>query len=140
MAVNHRCRVVAIGLDAPLLVSQLWGPTITVWDTVSMADASLRHGAELEALRKSVLDSPGQLGPDVRLAAYEESHLEPPLREFVAKVRRDSARMVDADVASLQSAGLSEDEILELTLAAALGAATEILRSGLDVLQAEEPA
>ena len=69
------------------------------------------------------------------MAAYEGTHLEEPLASFVAKVRRDSTRMTDADLALLRAAGLTEDEILELTLAAALGAATTTLRSGLELLE-----
>jgi alkylhydroperoxidase family enzyme len=43
---------------------------------------------------------------------------------YLDKVRRDSYRIVDADIDALRTSGLREDAILELTLAAALGEAT----------------
>ena len=106
---------------------------------MSMAGTSPRHRAPLESLWTRVLDSTGQLETAVRRAALEGLPLEAPLGGFVAKVRRESARLTDADITSLQSAGLTEDEILELTLASALGAAMEILRTGLDALEGHDP-
>ncbi|MEI8411810.1 hypothetical protein [Kribbella sp. CCNWLW201] len=45
--------------------------------------------------------------------------------------------MTDADVAELRAVGVSEDEIFEITVAAALGAACHRLDAGLRVLREE---
>ena len=43
------------------------------------------------------------------------------MRDFLDKVRRHAYRITDADVEALKAAGLSEDEIFEQTVAAAIG-------------------
>lgn len=104
-----------------------------------MAGTPDRHAAALEALRRSVLDSPGVSATGVRAAAYAAEPLGEPLDGFVAKVRHHSERVTDADFASLRASGLDEDEILEVTLAVALGAATEILLPALALLDDRSP-
>ena len=52
-------------------------------------------------------------------------------RGYVETVRGGAWRVVDADVEALGSAGLSEDEVFELTVAAAVGAGLERLEAGL---------
>jgi alkylhydroperoxidase family enzyme len=49
-------------------------------------------------------------------------------------VRRNAYRVTDRDVLELREGGLSEDEIFELTVAAAVGAGLERLEAGLRVL------
>lgn len=49
--------------------------------------------------------------------------LAEPMRSYAAKVRDESYRVTDADVAKLRAVGVSEDEIFEVTVAAAVGAA-----------------
>jgi hypothetical protein len=43
------------------------------------------------------------------------------MAEYLAKVRERAYAIVDRDVESLKAAGLSEDEIFEQTVAAAIG-------------------
>ena len=50
-------------------------------------------------------------------------------------VRDQSFRITEGAVDDLRSAGLSEDAIFELTVAAAIGAADRQLRAGLDLLK-----
>ena len=51
------------------------------------------------------------------------------LRTFLVKVRDASYRITGEDIAALRSAGFGEDEIYEMTLAAAVGIAYERLES-----------
>lgn len=51
------------------------------------------------------------------------------LRAFLVKVRDASYRITDDDIAELRRAGLDEDEIYELTVAAVVGIAFERLES-----------
>jgi alkylhydroperoxidase family enzyme len=50
-------------------------------------------------------------------------------------VRRHAYRVTDAQVDELRAAGLGEDEIFELTVAAAAGAGLERLEAGLRAMQ-----
>ena len=54
---------------------------------------------------------------------------------FVANVRDSSYRITDSDVAALTAAGCSEEQIFEITVAAATGAALERLDAGLRALR-----
>jgi hypothetical protein len=62
---------------------------------------------------------------DDRRAAYGGAPFPPPLDTYIEKVRERAASITDEDVQALLSAGFSEDAILELTIAAAAGAAGE---------------
>jgi len=78
-----------------------------------------RYDALVEALREAAPaggDPPG-FGP------------------YVAKVREHAYRVTDDDVAALQEAGYSEDEIFERTVAAAVAAGLERLEAGLRTLR-----
>jgi len=55
-------------------------------------------------------------------------------RAYVENVRRHAWRVTDADVEALRAAGLSEDEIFEATVAAAVSAGLERLDAGLRTL------
>jgi alkylhydroperoxidase family enzyme len=55
-------------------------------------------------------------------------------RAYVEKVRRHAWRVIDADVEALRAAGLTEDEIFEATVAAAVAAGLERLEAGLGTL------
>jgi alkylhydroperoxidase family enzyme len=54
---------------------------------------------------------------------------------YAAPVRRHAYRVTDAQVEALRAAELSEDDIFELTVAAAVGAGLERLAAGLRTLQ-----
>ncbi|HTO26034.1 MAG TPA: hypothetical protein VMJ49_09020 [Gaiellaceae bacterium] len=55
-------------------------------------------------------------------------------RAYVEKVRRHAWRVTGADVEALRAAGLSEDEIFEATVAAAVSAGLDRLEAGLRTL------
>lgn len=93
-----------------------------------------RHAALLGALHHAVLESPGRTDPATRLAAAEGGSLPVPLDSYLTKVRDQSYRVTDRDIAALAAAGVSEDEIFELTVAAALGAAMLRFDAGMHAL------
>jgi alkylhydroperoxidase family enzyme len=82
-----------------------------------------RRGDPIEALRHTVLNAPGRTDPVLRQAAATGGPLPTPWGPYVTLVRDASYRITDADVAALTAAGLGEDEIFEITVAAAVGAA-----------------
>lgn len=62
-------------------------------------------------------------------------------RALVDKIARNAWKVTDEDVAAAKTAGVSEDEIFELAVAAALGQATRQLDAALAALdEAAAPA
>jgi alkylhydroperoxidase family enzyme len=97
-----------------------------------------RRAAMLAELRRVVFEAPARSEPAVRAAAAGNGQLADPLGSYAAKVRDESYRVTDADVDALRAAGISEDEIFEVTVAAALGAACRRLDAGLRALREED--
>jgi len=97
-------------------------------DRVAAAD---RHAAKIAALRRAVFDSPGASDRAVRAAAASTDGLAHPLGAYVTKVSDAAYRITDADFATLKAAGCGEDEIFEVTVAAAVGAALRLLDVGM---------
>ena len=64
-----------------------------------------------------MLRGAGVTPPAARQAAFDGSDQ----RAFLETVRTSAYKITDADVAALRASGMSEDEIYELTIAAALG-------------------
>jgi hypothetical protein len=94
-----------------------------------------RHAEEVAALCEAVLRSPGETDVDTRRAAYDGVGLDGVLETYVRKVHESAYRITDSDVASLKAAGYREDAIFEITLAAAVGAASHRLQAGLRALR-----
>lgn len=94
-----------------------------------------------ERLDRSVLEAPGHTEATLRRAAAEGRGLPPPLAAYVDKVRRHAYKITDEEVAGLQRVGYSEDQLFEITVSAALGAAHERLVAALVALeQTDAPA
>jgi alkylhydroperoxidase family enzyme len=89
-----------------------------------MSDATGRHADTIAALRRAVLMTPGAASVDERAAAASGAPTGTVADAYLEKVRHASYRIIDADIDMLKTAGMTEDAILELTLAAALGEAT----------------
>lgn len=81
--------------------------------------ATARREIEDRALR-----GPGDTDPARRTAIADgESDRSPALTAYLEKVRRHAYRVTDEEVLALLAAGHTEDEIFEITLSAAIGAA-----------------
>ena len=93
------------------------------------------HGDRVADLRRAVLTCAGATDLETRAAAFHGAGVPDPWRDFVAKVRDSSYRITDADIENLVAGGCSEDAIFEMTLAAAVGAASERLDAGLRALR-----
>jgi len=87
-----------------------------------------RHAGEIDDIVREVLDGPGVTTRGKRLATLEGSGPEQILT-YLAKVRDQSYRVSEDDFAALRAEGLSEDTIFELTVAAAIGAASRRLEA-----------
>lgn len=85
----------------------------------------------------SVLESPAHTTPQLRSAAANGDPLPEDWQPYVAQVRDHSERIAVADIDAPRSAGHSDDEIFEITVAAAAGAAARALTAGLRALGIE---
>jgi AhpD family alkylhydroperoxidase len=86
------------------------------------------HGDPVANLRHAVFDAPAVTAPALRKAAVTGEELAEPWRSYTALVRDASYRITDADITRLTAA---EDEVFEMTVAAAVGAALRSFDAGL---------
>jgi hypothetical protein len=77
-----------------------------------------------KALVARVLEGDGKASHGQRRAAFANAGLVEPLSRLIGKVARHAYRLTDEDVATAKAAGLSEDQIFELVVCAAIGQAT----------------
>jgi AhpD family alkylhydroperoxidase len=87
-------------------------------------------------LRESVFGQPARTSPELRRAAGTGEGVPEPWRDYAALVRDASHRVTDDDVRRLLAAGCTEDEVFEVTVAAAVGAALRSFDAGHDALKA----
>jgi AhpD family alkylhydroperoxidase len=98
-------------------------------------DPADHHGDVVADLRHAVLDGPGSTDPALRAAAAAGGPLPEPWPSYATTVREASYRTEDSDVDRLIAAGCSEDQIFEVTVAAAVGAALRSLDAGRNALE-----
>jgi len=89
-----------------------------------------------QALVARILDGKGEAPPAQRRAAFERAGLTGALAALVDKVALNAHRVTDEDIAAVRAAGLSEEQIYELVVCAAVGQATRQLDAGLAALAA----
>jgi len=70
-----------------------------------------------------ILEGEGHASHAQRKAAFDNAGLVEPLRTMVDKVARSARTVTDQDVAAARASGLSEDQIFELIVCAAIGQA-----------------
>jgi AhpD family alkylhydroperoxidase len=94
------------------------------------------HGDVVADLRHAVLDAaPATTDPALRAAAVAGDPLPEPWQSYATMVRDASYRITDTDVDRLTAAGYSEDQIFEVTVAAAVGAALRSFDAGRNALE-----
>lgn len=85
------------------------------------------------ALRR-VLEGPGDSDPAIRQAAADGRNVPPELAVLVDKIHRHAYKVTDDDLARLR-ATYSDDQLFEIVVSAALGAARHRLFAGLAALE-----
>jgi hypothetical protein len=105
-----------------------------------MMRAMDRYGHLVRRLRDAVVRGPGVADPAlqeevVRLGRGEEAPVPAPVRGYTDKVVRASDQVTAADVAALRAAGFTEDQVFEVTVAAAVGAGLHRLERGLALVE-----
>jgi alkylhydroperoxidase family enzyme len=81
-----------------------------------------------------ILRGPGHAPAEQRVAAFDNAGVPQPLRTLVDKVATRSAQVTDADFATAQQAGFTDDQVFELVICAAVGEATRQYEAGLAAL------
>lgn len=95
-----------------------------------------RHRKLRAALQRSVLHDAGRTAPSLReQAAYAPATLPGELGAYVAQIHQAAYKITDQQVAVLQNAH-SDDEIFEITIAAAVGKAATQLEHALALMRA----
>jgi alkylhydroperoxidase family enzyme len=86
-------------------------------------------------LKQAVLFGPGDLDPNIRQAAATSGDVPELMKKYAEKVALHAYKVTDEDVEALLQAGYSEDQIFELTVSVALGAALSRRNAGLESLR-----
>lgn len=90
----------------------------------------------LAALSRSVLDGPAVTSSERRRAAAGSADDDSPLGRYLRKVREHAHRITTAEIEALKASGASDDELFELTVAAALGQSRRQLDAALAAVDA----
>jgi hypothetical protein len=88
------------------------------------------------ALASRILEGAGKASPSERRAAFNNSGLAEPLRALVDKVARHAYRVTDEDITAVKVSGLSEDQVFEIVVCAAIGQASRQYDTALAALEA----
>jgi len=89
-----------------------------------------------KALVARILEGEGKASVAQRRAAFDNAGLAEPLSTLVDKVAKHAYKVTDADIAAARAAGLSEDQIFEIVVCAAIGQATRQYDGALAALDA----
>jgi alkylhydroperoxidase family enzyme len=100
-----------------------------------MSDAANHHRG---AAVRRVLGDDGRASVDDRRAAFANTAVPEPARALVDKVARHAYKVTDEDIAAAKTAGLTEDQIFELCVCAAMGQATRQLDAAFAALDAAD--
>jgi hypothetical protein len=95
-----------------------------------MSDITQLH----RALIARVLDGDGKAPTELRRAAFDNAGLGEPTRTLIDKVAHHAYRVTDEDVAAVRTAGLTEDQIFEIVVCAAIGQASRQYENALAAL------
>lgn len=85
-------------------------------------------------LVERILEGPGKAARAQRRAAFDDAGLEPPLDTLIDKVATQPTRITDEDIGAARAHGLSEDQIFELVICAAVGQSSRQYESALEAL------
>jgi len=89
-----------------------------------------------KALARRILEGAGNASPSERRSAFNNSGLAEPLGMLVDKVARHAYKVTDEDITAAKLSGLSEDQVFEIVVCAAVGQATRQNDTALAALEA----
>ncbi len=86
------------------------------------------------ALVTRVLEGDGRASRAQRRDAFDNAVLAEPLHTLISKVAKQPTHITDGDIAAVKASGLSEDQIFEVVICAAIGQATRQYEAALGAL------
>jgi alkylhydroperoxidase family enzyme len=89
-----------------------------------------------KALVRRILEGAGKATASKRRAAFNNSGLAEPLGALADKVARHASRITDEDISTAKASGLTEDQIFEIVVCAAVGQATRQYDAAFAALEA----
>jgi hypothetical protein len=97
-----------------------------------MSDFSKTH----KVLVARILEGNGSASRAQRQGAFDNAGLGEPMRTLISKVAKHAYKVTDEDIAAARESGLSEDQIFEMVVSAAIGQATRQYNTALAALDA----
>ena len=94
----------------------------------------VRYEERFRDLTRRVTDGPGQSDAPLRRGAFDGT-VPDDLAAYIEKVRLHAYKVTEADVEALKAAGYSEDQLYEITIAAALGAGMRRYEAGMKAMR-----
>src|SRR6185437_9030749 len=91
-------------------------------------------GEARKTLVKRILEGDGIASSSDRRAAFNNSASTGPLAALVDKVARHANRITDQDISAARESGISEDQIFEIVVCAAVGQANRQFNAALAAL------
>jgi hypothetical protein len=89
-----------------------------------------------EALTRRILDGDGTASHAQRREAFDNAALVEPLSTLIRKLAGRAVTITDRDIVAAKESGLSEDQIFEVAVCAAVGQATRQHDTALAALEA----
>ena len=89
-----------------------------------------------KALVSRILEGDGNASRAQRRSAFDNAELGEPMRTLIGKVAEHANHVTDEDFAAARASGLSEDQIFEIVVCAALGQASRQREVALAALEA----
>jgi len=89
-----------------------------------------------QALITRILEGKGKALLAQRRAAFDNAGLAKPMNLLIDKVTKHAYQVADEDIAAARASGLSEDQIFEMVVCAAIGQATRQYETALAALAA----
>ena len=89
-----------------------------------------------KALVTRILEGDGTASRAQRRSAFDNAGLAEPMQALIRKVARHACTVTDEDIAAVRASGLTEDQIFEMVVCAAVGQATRQYNAALAALDA----
>ena len=89
-----------------------------------------------QAVVARILEGDGKASRAQRRAAFDNAGLPEPLSTLINKVAKRAYTVTDEDIAAAKASALSEDQIFEIVVCAAIGQATRQYDTALAALEA----
>ena len=96
--------------------------------------SDIRQGQTM--LVRRILEGDGKALPSERRAAFNNSGFPEPVGTVVNKVATHAYKVTDEDIAAARQSGLSEDQVFEIVVCAAIGQAARQYDAAFAALEA----